>query len=921
MSNRFQHAHRELQDLTELSRELAPPMFRDEVVSRVIDAFSNARSALLVGAPGVGKSSVVTGVADRLRRSGRARLYELSVQKIMSGTVYLGEWETKLGNIIDRLSRRRSVIYFSDIWNLPSAGVSSKSNNSAWDSLRPRVEKGDVLLMGEVTDDQLLALQATPGFSTLFDVVEVPSLSPEQVRAIVMARAERLRLDLDEASANRLLGLCDHFLPASSGPGPAVRLVSRVRDYRRQKLGVDEDAEITPAFIERVFSVYSGLPMFVVSREATRPVGEISEWFESRIIGQRGAIDAVVQMIALFKAGLHDPNKPIGSFLFVGPTGVGKTELAKALATFLFGSERRLLRFDLSEFKDYHAFQMLVGNPDRPREPARLVDPVRARPFQVVLLDELEKAHRNIWDLLLQVLDDGRLTPSRGQPVNFRNTIIIATSNVGAAEAARRPMGFAGASDASEPEARMREQLEVVFRPEFLNRFAQVVSFHPLSRDEVRQIARAEMKRVLEREGITGRRLIIDVDDAVLEHVVESGYDHRYGARALKREVQRLVVMPIATLLLERVVDEDSIVRLRLRKGGVRAAVVETEASRAARRARAPVRVDDGRRFDTDGLRAACQKQSEALDRLRRELDLDRVQERLDTLDERRSSAELWREPMEAAQVLDRYQRLRRAVDRIAYLERGDEELREAVEAATDRRALKKAADRLLRHESRLGDVRRELVLLGDEGYVDALVELRPMTPSRLARDLLHDTYRRWARDRHYDIQMVHEPMADDEPVCFLVRGPYAFGYLRLEGGHHRVREGEDSHVVRVRVVPMIETAGRVAFSSHRALKKRGQLGGRIRSRVEIADTDLVVQNDLSLTDNHAMAEEVGAAWLAADEVPDVVVRRYDLSPFLVRDYLLDKRTGRSDALKPAAFHRLLGERVDAAAFAGDSTA
>jgi ATP-dependent Clp protease ATP-binding subunit ClpC len=210
--------------------------------------------------------------------------------------------------------------------------------------------------------------------------------------------------------------------------GPAPSRCRADRHYLDEKRAIGEDEPVTAAFIEKVFAVYTGLPRFVVSRHEVRPVTEIRDWFRSRIIGQRDAIEAIVQMITLFKAGLQDAHRPIGTFLFVGPTGVGKTELARALATYLFGSEKRLLRFDLSEFKDYHSFEMLIGDPKKPERPARLVDAVRAQPFQVVLLDEIEKAHGNIWDLLLQVLDDGRLTPAHGPAVSFRNTIVIATT-------------------------------------------------------------------------------------------------------------------------------------------------------------------------------------------------------------------------------------------------------------------------------------------------------------------------------------------------------------------------------------------------------------------------------------------------------------------------------------------------------------
>ena len=279
----------------------------------------------------------------------------------------------------------------------------------------------------------------------------------------------------------------------------------------------------------------------------TMPAKEIREWFRERIIGQERAIEAVVEVITLFKAGLHDPNRPIGTLLFVGPTGVGKTELAKALARYLFGSETRLLRFDLSEFKDYHAFQLLVGDPEKPLQPARLLDPVRLQPFQVILFDEIEKAHSNVWDMLLQLLDEGHVSPPSGARTNFRNTIVIATSNVGSQDALKQSIGFVSADRGQIP----IKSLEAVFRPELLNRFQHIVTFDGLTRDNVRRIARREIQQLLAREGITSRNLAVEVGEDVLDVLVETGFDREYGARALKRQVQQRVLFPIAGRLME----------------------------------------------------------------------------------------------------------------------------------------------------------------------------------------------------------------------------------------------------------------------------------------------------------------------------------------------------------------------------------
>src|SRR5688572_8783290 len=338
-SAKYDKALIEGRDLIRESHNFRPTLFRYELVAAVARSVAARRSVLLVGPAGVGKTSIVHALACHLAQTRSRKLYEFATVQMLSGTTFLGEWQTKVMALFAAAAKSRAVLYFSDIWNLRSAGRASNTEDTVWDALRPRLIKGELQVIGEVNDEQLLALNALPGFATPFDVIEVPPLSAEQVASIVRAEAQRISLEMDAAAAARLLELCSHFLPASAGPGPALRLLGQIRHYLKEKRAIGQDEPVTGAFVEKVFAVYSGLPRFVVSREEVRPVAEIRDWFRSRIIGQHNAIEAVVQMIALFKAGLHDARRPIGSFLFVGPTGVGKTELARALATFLFGSE------------------------------------------------------------------------------------------------------------------------------------------------------------------------------------------------------------------------------------------------------------------------------------------------------------------------------------------------------------------------------------------------------------------------------------------------------------------------------------------------------------------------------------------------------------------------------------------------------
>jgi ATP-dependent Clp protease ATP-binding subunit ClpC len=911
VKTKYDTALDEGRELTGESRDFRSIQFRDELLAGVARSVGARRSVLLVGPPGVGKTSIVRALARHLVQTGPRKLYEFAVVQMLSGTVYLGEWQTKVSAVFDAAANNKALLYFSDIWNLPSAGRSSNREDTVWDALRPRLKNGEIQVIGEVSDEQLLALRAIPGFTIPFDIIEVPPLSAEQVVSLVGTEAERISLELDAPVATRLLELCNQFLPASAGPGPALLLVGQIRHYLNEKRAIGEDDPVTAAFVEKVFAVYTGLPRFVVSRHEVRPAAEIRDWFRSRIIGQRDAIEAIVQTITLFKAGLQDAHRPIGTFLFVGPTGVGKTELARALATYLFGSEKRLLRFDLSEFKDYHSFEMLIGDPKKPERPARLVDPVRAQPFQVVLLDEIEKAHGNIWDLLLQVLDDGRLTPAHGPAVSFRNTIVIATANVGAQALARRPMGFIGGAP-GEDSGRLQTELEAVFRPELLNRFQHIVRFLPLTKDEVQEIARSELRRVLEREGIVGRRLAVDVDKDVLDLVVARGYDEKYGARALKRQLQQLVIMPIATLLMERRVDDASILRLTARHGEVRVAVLDSEDSRAQRREAEPLRLADGRKVGRDTLQTKLAEVQAQLAAIAAGVNLPALQGERNALENRRSEVDLWRDPRAAAELLEACDQIDRVIERLDWLQRDQAELSLALTRSAEREGLTRLAERLQRHAGYAAQAHRELLAVGANGYGDALIEIAPIGRARPARDLLYRTYTAWAEHRKYRVLVVREPMTDDEPVMIAVVGPYAYGYLRGEAGHHRLRTEHDTFVAKVSTAMLGNPSGQVTLSIQKALKQVGQFGGRVRSRVEVAGCGFVVQNAGSLAENRDLAAEFAPSWPSAADHPEAVVRRYDLEPFLVRDFLTGTTTGRADILHAEPFHNLLCERIDA---------
>jgi ATP-dependent Clp protease ATP-binding subunit ClpC len=892
--------------------EVVAPYYRGDDVGAVVAHLEAKRSVVVVGAAGGGKTALVHGVAASFAATGQGRLRQLSTAAVMAGTRYIGDWQSKLDSIVQKAMKKGVVLYFTDVWNLVSAGATDVSPTGFLEALRPLLASGKLVLLGEATPQVLEKMQGHQGFVDLFEVYRLAALADDQVDDVVAQAAAADQLHLDGPGRRRLVALTSRFLPSRPQPGPALRLLKQVKDYQRQKEEIGEPEALTASFVEKVFSIYSGLPRFVVSRDETMAARDMRAWFHDRIVGQDEAIQAVVESITLFKAGLHDPDRPIGSFLFVGPTGVGKTEMARALARFLFGSSTRLLRFDLSEFKDYHSFEMLVGRPGEQR-PARLVDPVRQQPFQVVLFDELEKAHSNVWDLFLQLLDEGRLTPPGGESVDFRNTLVIATSNVGADQGGTA-VGFRAPPAETERRQRMMESLERAFRPEFLNRFQHVVVFQPLTQEQVRTLARKELTRVLQREGITERNVVVEVDDQALDVVIARGYDSRYGARALKREIQRSLILPIAVVLMERNIAEGTILRVVARDGRIAVRVVETAVSRQSWRELEPVRGADGQKLTRGDLTEAFGQTRLVVDSIAKDVDEQALLSQRERLDELRSQSDFWSHPDQAVLTIRQMDQLSSTLDRLESLRGEGEEIGAILDQAPTRRDLEIVARRLDRLQERTAIARRELVFMGAEGQWDSLVEVAPLGErGNVARDFLLDTYLGWAKYRHLQTDWLREPLTDNEPALIALRGHCAQGYLVGERGLHRLREDKQTALARVTVAPWNDVTGAPRFVAHRALKLIGQQGGKIRSRVE-CEAGLVLQNARTLAENRELAAEIAPSWLQGARSFEEVVRRVSIAPaFKLRDTLTGIATGRTDVLAPGGFHRLLCQRIDAA--------
>jgi hypothetical protein len=444
--------------------------------------------------------------------------------------------------ILRHVRRRGHTLYFDDILGLYRAGISASGNLSVADVLKPYIERRDVRVVGEMTPEQLRVFRERDrGLADMFHVLRVEETDEPTTLRILLASLRLLemrhdcRFDLDVLPA--AIDLTRRYVRDASMPGKAAAFLNTLAIKRQKK-------PIRRSDVLEEFHATSGLDLTMLDTEVWLRRKEVIEKLSQEIIGQPQALDAMTDVVTIAKARLNDPTRPLGSLLFLGPTGVGKTQSAKALAHYLFGDAARLVRFDMNEFVTPQSAARLAGVFDRPE--GLLTSEVRRRPFSVILLDEIEKAHPDVFDLLLQVLGEGRLTDGLGRTADFTNTVIILTSNLGTRAAADR-VGFerGGTGDA----ALYLKAVEDFFRPEFFNRLDRIVPFNRLERDELARIAEMTLHDVLAREGLVRRRCALQVAPEAMDWVIERGYHPVLGARAMKRAVEQELVQPLSRQL------------------------------------------------------------------------------------------------------------------------------------------------------------------------------------------------------------------------------------------------------------------------------------------------------------------------------------------------------------------------------------
>ncbi|MDR1322086.1 MAG: ATP-dependent Clp protease ATP-binding subunit [Gracilibacteraceae bacterium] len=614
-------------DLTIMAeeRKLDPVVGRRQEIERVIQVLSRRtkNNPVLIGEPGVGKTAIVEGLAQRIIEGDvpelllDKRVLALDLSGIVAGTKYRGEFEERMKRVLEELRSANNVIVFIDeLHTLIGAGAAEGAIDAA-NILKPALARGEIQCVGATTlDEYRKHIEKDAALERRFQPINVGEPTEEEAIAILAGLRDRYeahhRVQITDEAIRAAVKLAIRYISDRFLPDKAIDLIdeaaSRVRMKslttpeglkemedeadslkkekedavkrqefenaaairdREQKLraqiadlreGWEASREkdqlvVDPGDIAEIVSSWTGVPVTRLEETESARLLKLESILEERVVGQSEAVSAVARAIRRARSGLKDPKRPIGSFVFLGPTGVGKTQLAKTLAEAMFGSETALVRIDMSEYMEKHAVSRMVGSPPGyigHDDGGQLTEVVRRKPYSVILFDEIEKAHPDVFNILLQVLEDGRLTDSQGRAVDFRNTALIMTSNIGATQLKKETLGFAAARDAKSDHKTMSstimEEVKRTFKPEFLNRIDETIVFRQLNDSDMKAIARILFREVSDRTAEQG--FVITAADQALEYIIREGGDLTYGARPLRRAIQKMVEDPLSEKIL-----------------------------------------------------------------------------------------------------------------------------------------------------------------------------------------------------------------------------------------------------------------------------------------------------------------------------------------------------------------------------------
>ena len=562
-------------DLTAQARngELDPVEGRETEIERVVQILARRKknNPILIGEPGVGKSAIVEGLALRIVHGDipalkGKRIVSLDITSMVAGTTYRGQFEERMKVILNELRKHPEVILFIDeIHTIIGAGNSQGSLDAA-NILKPALSRGEVQCIGATTlSEYHTSIEKDGALERRFQKVMVHPTSQEETYAILSRLSEAYgtfhHVHYTEQALRACVQLTDRYITDRAFPDKAIDAMDEAGAYKHEFAAAPNEGDtetsipqITEEDIAYVVSRMSGVPVQRVAKAEGEQLRHMDEVLNRRVVGQAEAVNAVVKAIRRSRMGLRDPRRPIGTFFFLGPTGVGKTHLAQCLAEEMFGNRDAIIRFDMSEYMEKHTVSLLVGAPPgyvAYEEGGRLTEAVRRKPYSIVLFDEIEKAHSDVFNVLLQVLDEGRLTDRQGRVVDFKNTIIIFTSNVGTRQLSEFGAGVGFAADNQDgkiSEHTLMKALQRTFPPEFVNRLDNVVVFHALDDDALAQILSLELRPLEQRLLAMGYKL--HLTEETRKQLLLQSRDKRYGARPIKRAIQNLVEDPITDMLL-----------------------------------------------------------------------------------------------------------------------------------------------------------------------------------------------------------------------------------------------------------------------------------------------------------------------------------------------------------------------------------
>ncbi len=568
-------------DLTKaaVDGKLDPVVGRDEEISRVIEILGRRKknNPMLIGEPGVGKSAIVEGIALKIADGtispvlAKKRIISLDIASVVAGTKYRGDFEKRVKTIIKVASSDPDLILFIDEFHTIVGAGGGQGSLDAANMLKPALARGEIQCIGATTMDEFTKIVEKDGaLDRRFQKIVVePTDIKESITILEHLKPnyeEYHNVKFTDTAIEACVRLTDRYIPdqflpdkaidAMDEAGSMVRLRSAsARKSAKKSVAAVQNAVVTDDDIATVVSKMTGIPVNKVAESEGNRIIRMRERLKSRIIGQDEAIDTIVGAIQRNRAGLKDPDRPIGSFLFFGPTGVGKTELAKCIAEYLFDSEENMVRIDMSEYMEKFTVSRLIGAPPGYvgyEEGGQLSERVRRKPYCVVLLDEIEKAHPDIFNLLLQVLDDGRLTDSEGRTVSFKNTIVIMTSNVGSRDIQEygKGVGFntSGRNVSINRQMVLEKAVKKAFPPEFINRVDEKVFFRQLEKEDIFKIVGIEIRDLKKRAEDAGYR--INVLPSAKKFVADAGFDPSYGARPLKRAVMKYIEDPVSEFII-----------------------------------------------------------------------------------------------------------------------------------------------------------------------------------------------------------------------------------------------------------------------------------------------------------------------------------------------------------------------------------